>query len=269
MSRSHLTVALLMVLMGARMASGQAVESGFLNRAVTVDGKEYRFQVFVPREYRSSTQWPVILSLHGGGERGNDGLIQTEVGLGRAIRRHADRFPAIVVFPQAPTGDTPGWQSFGARIALAALDRTLAEFATDKSRVYLTGLSMGGNGSWYLAYHHPDRFAAVVVVCGRVSERRNTEGTAVSPAIAPDSGADPFTPVAQRIRHLPIWIFHGDADPTVPVAESRGMAEALQKAGANVQYTELPNVGHNAWDRAYDRADVFEWMFKQVIHRAR
>ena len=192
-----------------------------------------------------------------------------EVGLGRAIRRHAERFPSIVVFPQAPTGNTPGWQSLGARIALAALDKTMMEFATDESRVYLTGLSMGGNGSWYLAYHHPDRFAAVVVVCGRVSGRLSSTGTAPYPAVAPDSGADPFTPVAQRIRQLPIWIFHGDADPTVPVTESRGMAEALQKAGANVQYTELPNVGHNAWDPAYDRADLFDWMFKQVAHRAR
>lgn len=181
MSRARLTVAVLSVLTAAHLASGQTIETGFLNRSVILEGTEYRFQVFVPREYRTATQWPVILALHGGGERGSDGLIQTEVGLGRAIRRHAERFPAIVA----------------------------------------------------------------------------------------DSGADPFTPVAQRIRQLPIWIFHGDADPTVPVTESRGMAEALQKAGANVQYTELPNVGHNAWDPAYDRADLFDWMFKQVAHRAR
>jgi predicted peptidase len=269
MSRARLTVAILIVLTAAHLASGQTIETGFLNRSVNLEGSEYRFQVFVPREYRGSIQWPIILALHGGGERGSDGLTQTDVGLGRAIRRHADHFPAIVVFPQAPTGDTPGWQSFGARIALAALDKTMTEFAIDKSRVYLTGLSMGGNGSWYLAYHHPDRFAAVVVVCGRVSERRSSTGAVLSPSIASDSAADPFTPVAQRIRQLPIWIFHGDADPVVPVAESRGMAEALQKVGTNVQYTELPNVGHNAWDPAYDRADLFNWMFKQVIHRAR
>ncbi len=262
MSCVRMTFALLIMLAGVRLASGQTIETGFLNRSVRLDGTEYAFQVFVPREYRSSMSWPVVLSLHGGGERGNDGLIQTEVGLGRAIRRHATRFPAIVVFPQSPVGETAGWQSIGARVALAALDKAMAEFNTDKSRVYLTGLSMGGNGSWYLAYHHPDRFAAVVVVCGRVSERPSSTGAAGYPAIAPGS-ADVFVAVADRIRQLPIWIFHGDADPTVPVAESRGMAEALRKINANVQYTELPNIGHNAWDPAYDRADLFEWMFKQ------
>jgi pimeloyl-ACP methyl ester carboxylesterase len=168
MLRRQLTLALLITIALARMATGQAIETGFLNRIVSVDGKEHRYQVFVPREYKSSVPWPVVLALHGGGERGNDGSMQTDVGLGRAIRRHADRFPAIVVFPQSPAGDTPGWQSLGARVALTALDSTMAAFNTDASRVYLTGLSMGGNGSWYLAYHHADRFAAAVIVCGWV-----------------------------------------------------------------------------------------------------
>jgi predicted peptidase len=243
--------------------TGQQLETGFLNRSVSVDGREHRYQVFVPREYTSSVRWPVVLALHGGGERGTDGLIQTEVGLGRAIRRHADRFPAIVVFPQSAADDTPGWQSQGARVALAALDGTMAAFNTDASRVYLTGLSMGGNGSWYLAYHHGDRFAAAVIICGWVRERRSSTGATTYPAIAPGSDAERFAAVAQRVGRLPVWIFHGDADPVVPVEESRGMAEALRRVGANVQYTELPGVGHNAWDPAYERADLVDWMFKQ------
>jgi predicted peptidase len=249
--------------LGASAAWSQTVETGFLNRALAIDGVEYRYQVYVPREYRSSQAWPVILALHGGGERGTDGLIQTDVGLGRAIRRHADRFPAIVVFPQRPRGDSAGWQD-GARFAIAALDKTLTEFNADRSRIYLTGLSMGGNGSWYLAYHHADRFAAAVIICGWVSERRSTTVSTVAyPAIAPAAEGSTFDAVAKQVTRLPIWIFHGDADATVPVAESRGMAEALRRLKGDVQYTELPGVGHNSWDPAYDRADVIEWLLKQ------
>lgn len=243
---------------------GQTIATGFLDRTVMLDGTEYRYQVFVPRGYRLSQPWPVILALHGGGERGTDGLLQTDVGIARAIRRHADRFPAIVVFPQRPPGDSSGWQGDGARIAVAALDRTLTEFSTDRSRVYLTGLSMGGNGSWYLAYHHGDRFAAAVIICGWVNARQSSSvATVAYPAIAPATGGSTFDAVATRVAQLPIWMFHGDADAVVPVAESRGMAEALRKLNADVRYTELPGVNHNSWDAAYDRADLIEWLFKQ------
>ena len=255
---------LAVTVLGASGAWGQTIETGFLNRALTLDGVEHRYQVYVPRDYRSSQAWPVILALHGGGERGTDGLIQTEVGLGRAIRRHMYRFPSVVVFPQRTQEGTPaGWQGLGARVALAALDKTLAEFNADTSRIYLTGLSMGGNGSWYLAYHHGDRFAAALVICGWVGERGSASASVAFPGIAPPSESDPFAAVARKVAGLPIWIFHGDADPVVPVAESRGMAEALRTLKADVQYTELPGVNHNSWDAAYDRADVIEWLFKQ------
>ena len=255
----------LSIMMAATVAvHGQSLETGFLNRSLTLEGVEYRYQVFVPRQYKTSVQWPVVLALHGGGERGSDGLVQTEVGLGPAIRRHEERFPAIVVFPQIPQRGTSGWQAEGAQLALATLDKTLAEFTTDISRVYLTGLSMGGNGSWYLAYHHSDRFAAVVVVCGFVEARKSgTSAITTYPRIGPESAPDPFAAVAERVRTLPFWIFHGDADPIVSVEQSRGMVQALRRINANIQYTEFPGVGHNSWDPAYDRADLFEWMFKQ------
>ena len=179
------------------------------------------------------------------------------------MRRRADRFPAIVVFPQSPPGGTPGFQGLGGRIALAALDQSLAEFNGDRSRVYLTGLSMGGNGAWYFAYHHADRFAAVVVVCGFVGEFTGTTSGVRYPAIVSAAGGDRHAEITRRVAGLPIWIFHGDADPTVPVDISRRMAAALKAAGANVHDTELPGVGHNAWDPAYDRADLFKWLFEQ------
>jgi predicted peptidase len=250
-------------LTGVDRLAAQTTETGFLNRSVMVDGREHRYQVYVPREYRGSTSWPIILALHGGGEYGTDGLLQTDVGLARAIRRRADRFPAIVVLPQSPPGGTPGFQALGGRIALAALDKSMSEFSGDAARVYLAGLSMGGNGAWYLAYHHANRFAAVVVVCGFVGEFTGTTSGVRYPAIAPAADADPYTTIARRVSRLPIWIFHGDADPTVPVDASRWMAAALKAIGAPVQYTELPGVGHNAWDPAYGRADVLTWLFQQ------
>jgi predicted peptidase len=241
------------------LSAAQTIETGFLNRSVSVDGTSYAYQVYVPREYTPSRSWPVILALHGAGERGSDGLLQTEVGLGGAIRRHVDRYPAIVVLPQRVVGGT--WQGPGATIAMAALDRSMAEFKTDPSRVYLTGLSMGGNGAWFLAFHNPDRFAALVVVCGFVSARSGSSGSAYA-AIAAEGG-DPFADVARRVARIPIWIFQGDADKSVPVEESRQMAAALKAVGADVRYTELPGVGHNAWDPAYRMPELARWLFEQ------
>lgn len=251
------------VVAGAVTASSEKIETGFLDRSVTVDGSEFRYQVYVPRSFNRSRSWPVILALHGGGQYGSDGLIQTQNGLGTAIRHHSDRFPAIVVFPQGHADGTPGWHAAGGRAALSALDKALAEFNGDQSRVYLTGHSAGGNGTWYLASHYPERFAAIVVVCGWISERRGTTSGVAYPSIAPAGVADPFAAVAKRVSMLPVWIFHGEADKTVSVEESRRMAAALKTVGANVQYTEFPGVDHNAWDPAYDRADLLAWMLKQ------
>ena len=245
---------------GARTQSAASVETGFLDRSVLVDGVEYRYQVYVPRDYGEQHAWPVILALHGYGERGRDGLLQTEVGLAGAIRRHPHRFPAVVVFPQTPDI----WQGLGARIALAALDRSLDEFQVDPSRIYLTGMSAGGNGSWYLAYHHPERFAALVVVCGWVRERRN----GLFPSIPAETAAGPFADVAERVHGVPVWIFHGEVDDIVSVEEARGMAAALKARGADVRYTELPGVNHEAWVPAYADDELPGWLFRQRMEPA-
>lgn len=242
---------------------GQTVETGFLNRAVQVGGVEYRYQVYVPREFKRAVAWPVILALHGGGEYGSDGISQTEGGLARAIRHHPERFPALVVFPQSHADGTPGWQLKGGEAALAAVDKTIAEFNGDPARVYLTGYSAGGNGSWYLASHYTARFAALVVVCGFVSEFHGKSSGVLYPSLAPASASDPYAYVAKLVSSLPVRIFHGDADKNVSVEESRNMSKALKAIDADVQYTEFPGVDHNAWDPAYDRADLIEWMLQQ------
>lgn len=243
-------------------AAAQQLETGFLNRTVTVAGTTYRYQVYVPAEYDPAVAWPVILFLHGGGERGSDGLLQTQVGLAAAIRSHRDRYPAIVVLPQAPAEPTTPasvWQDVG-DVALAALDRTQAEFRTDSARVYLTGMSQGGNGTWYLAYHQPQRFAALVVICGWVVE------TGGRPGVFGPTEDEPYVALARRIRHLPIWIFHGDEDTVIPVDESRRMHDALRTLGSDVRYTEIAGGNHNAWDPAYLSPDLPIWLFEQRRH---
>jgi predicted peptidase len=237
-------------------ARAQNAATGFLDRTVTIAGESYRYQVFVPAEYTSSRTWPVVLFLHGGGERGTDGLIQTEVGIGSAIRRFSARFPAIVVMPQARP--PLGWTGANADMALKALDQTEAEFSTDRGRAYLTGLSMGGAGTWYVAYRHPNRFAALLAICARVRPSATT-----TDAVVPSADGEPFATLAARVKHLPIWVFHGDAYNTVPVDESRGIVEALKALNVPVKYSELPGVGHNAWDTAYRSPEVAEWLFAQ------
>jgi predicted peptidase len=258
-----LRLAAALFLVSSCSAVAQTIETGFLNRSVSVDGVEYRYQVYVPRDFRSSSTWPVILALHGGGAYGDDGILPTEGGLARAIRHHPERFPAIVVFPQSHADNTPGWQLKGGQAALLELDKAIAEFHGDPSRVYLTGYSAGGNGSWFLASHHSERFAALVVVCGFVSEFRGKTSGVEYPPIAPGTAPDPYLYVAKQVASLPIWVFHGDADKSVSVEESRNMLKALKSIDANVQYTEFPGVDHNAWDPAYDRADLLAWLLQQ------
>ncbi|HET7188290.1 MAG TPA: PHB depolymerase family esterase [Gemmatimonadaceae bacterium] len=241
----------------------QRVETGFLDRTVTVSGLVYRYQVYLPAEYATGAQrWPVILFLHGAGERGADGLLQTNVGLPAAIRATPARYPAIVVIPQVPTDSL--WLGTSAQAAISALDATFAEFRGDTDRVYLTGLSMGGNGTWNLAYQYPTRWAAVAPICSFVTPFPRLPG---SRAIIPADGGDAFAALAKRLARVPTWIFHGETDPVVPVSESRRAAEAFKAAGADVRYTEFLGGGHNVWDGVYGSPQFQDWLFAQRRRR--
>jgi predicted peptidase len=231
------------------------METGFLDRRIAHAGVTYPYQVYVPAGYDASRPWPVVLFLHGAGERGDDGLLQTAVGIGPAIRRDPARFPALVVMPQAPRETF--WGGAAGDAALAALDRTCAEFATDPMRIYLTGLSMGGHGSWYLGARHPERFAAMLVICGFAGDRPGR------PSTVPAGAGTPYERLAARLARMPVWIVHGEADAAVPVDESRRMHDALRAVAADVRYTELPGMNHDAWTPAYGSESILAWLFGQ------
>lgn len=257
MNGSGVALAVLAMVMSRGALAGQGIETGFLDRAVRVAGHEYRYQLYIPRGYSDDAAWPVILFLHGAGERGHDGVRQTAVGLPAAVRMHPARYPAIIVMPQTPPDST--WTGTPADAAMAALDRTMEEYSVDPDRVYLTGMSLGGNGTWYLAFRNPRRFAAVVPVCAWVEPASHFPAESV----VPDHDGDHFEALAHRLVEVPIWIFHGEVDPAVPVEQSRQAAEALEAAGGRVRYTELPGTGHNAWDPAYLSPEFAGWLFEQ------
>jgi len=241
------------------------VETGFLDRTVNVAGKDYRYEVYVPADFRSKKSWPVILFLHGSGERGSDGLLQTDVGLPHAIRQKSSRFPFILVMPQC--SDEMIWSAPDMKAqALAALDDSIREFHGDRRRVYLTGLSMGGYAGWEFAIAERGRFAALVPICSGV--RAPSDWPELRVHLPDDAkNADPYGEVARRIGKMPVWMFHGDADDSVPVEESRNMAAALKAAGADFKYTEYPGVGHNSWDNAYAEPDLVPWLLSKSLKR--
>lgn len=244
-------------------------ETGFLDRSITVAGKRYDYQVYVPREHDAGQKWPVIVSLHGGGRQGSDGLRPTEVGWAARIRADRTRYPVIVVFPQAAVGSS--WiDREMADLVDAQLEKTIAEFNGDPDRVYLTGFSMGGSGVYRMAYRWPERFAALAVFAGPVEAGiggpphvREQHADRDRRANAYTAAPDPFAALAGRIRIIPIQIFHGDADDTVPVQQSRQIAAALKQSGANVQYTEYRGVDHGGAPERAINEPLLLWLLSQ------
>lgn len=248
----------LVCLLAACMSVPQRSVGEFVERSVEVGGSTYRYQVFVPSSAAGGRRPPVILFLHGSGERGNDNRKQVEVGIGSHIRAHLDDFPAIVVFPQA--AEHREWNQV-ADMAFAQLDAASREFNGDPDRTYLTGLSMGGFGTWDYALREPDRFAALVPVCGGlVHPDRPSMDVAGIPA-----ESDPYATAAAELRDIPVWIFHGAKDDLVPPEFSRRMAAALEAADArDARYTEFPDANHNSWDPAYQQTpELWSWLFAQ------
>lgn len=262
MFRALLSLLLLCCLLAAcAMTPSRTAEGRFVQRQLQIEGRSYRYQVFVPAHLQAAGT-PVVLFLHGSGERGSDGARQTQAGLGPYLRRHAADFPAIVVLPQAPQGEE--WAGINVRMALAALDAASAEFGGDRSRTYLTGMSMGGYGSWNAALLAPGRFAALVPVCGGVRVPHADRPTLHVDELS--ALPDPHAALAARIGATPVWMFHGALDDVVPPEDDRRLYRAFQAAGARaVRYTEYPDGNHNAWDATYADPAMWAWLFSRRL----
>ena len=244
------------ILMPSHLSAAEPVLADYDTRTVTLpETGEFRYRLLRPTTLEPGVTYPVVLFLHGAGERGDDNARQLKyLPAWMAEPGNRRRHPCFLIAPQCrtdhswsaidwqtkralPLADTP---TADLAAALAALDAVLAEEPADPARVYLTGLSMGGYGSWDLAARHPARFAAVLPICG---------------------GGDATT--APRLTSVPIWNFHGTADPVVPVERSRAMIEALTAAGGTPISSELEDVGHDSWTPAYGNAAVLDWLFAQ------
>ena len=261
---SRTLATLLFVLTAGLLTSGCVSRTHFLERSVTIQEQTYHYRVWLPPHYTRLRHWPVVLFLHGSGERGDDNVRQITVGLAPALERFSDRYECVVVFPQCADGQE--WYGPMERMALAALDQTVTEFHGDPRRISLTGISMGGAGAWSIG-RHQKRFASIVPVCGEVKRQPDDP----YPGDPPDdlmrllSAADPYAALALAIGTTPVWAVHGGQDPVVPVTESRLMTAALRDAGGTVRYTEVPDAGHDVWDQAYADRSLVQWMLEQRL----
>ena len=223
----------------------------------TPDGtQQFAYRLLKPEKIEPGKKYPVVLFLHGAGERGSDNQLQLAYfpeWIASAESRA--KYPCFVIAPQCPGGKKWSDADWGAKgpipqaeitapmkAAVGMLDELIKSEPVDTRRVYLTGLSMGGYGSWDQAERTPERFAAVAPICGGGDVR-----------------------LADRLVKTPIWAWHGDADGAVPVERSRQMIAAIEAAGGKPKYTELKGVGHDSWTAAYtDPAGVVPWMFEQA-----
>ncbi|OAI51146.1 phospholipase [Planctomycetaceae bacterium SCGC AG-212-F19] len=217
-------------------------------------GKVLPYRLLKPADYDPKQRYPLVLLLHGAGERGDDNEKQLVHGVPQFLRPEMRKqYPCFVVAPQCPAAfkwvdadwsaaahKLPAEPTEPMRLTIALLEALPKDWAIDTKRVYVTGLSMGGFGAWDIAARRPELFAAVVPVCG---------------------GADEAT--APTLAKIPHWAFHGAKDGVVKPARSRNMIDALKKAGGAPRYTEYPNVGHDSWNPAYGDPKLYEWLFAQ------
>ncbi|MGA2033620.1 MAG: prolyl oligopeptidase family serine peptidase [Thermoguttaceae bacterium] len=193
-----------------------------------------KYLLYLPQDYDGKDSWPLLLFLHGAGERGHDLELVKKHGPPKLIAA-GKAFPFIVVSPQC--ADNAWWEP----VELSTLlDEIVEKYKVDQDRIYVTGLSMGGFGTWSLAGREPKRLAAIVPICG---------------------GGEPF--LASAFAHVPAWVFHGGKDPVVPLERSKQMVDALKRAGGNVKFTVYPEAGHDSWTDTYANPELYQWLLQQ------
>ena len=227
-----------------------APEDLFEKRTYTSGNSTLPYRLLMP-DSKEARSFPLVIFLHGAGERGSDNAAQ----LKHIVKLFTDpgnrsKFPCYVLAPQCPSklwwaahnsdGSMKAEPTPTMKLVIELIDKVVAEHNIDRSRIYITGVSMGGFGVWDLLARFPNKFAAAVPICG---------------------GGDVM--VVNKIEHIPQWIFHGGLDKVVHPNQSRRMVKALQQAGASPKYTEYPEAAHDSWVKAYQEPELLPWLFKQ------
>jgi len=196
---------------------------------------ESQYWLYLPKNYeQDQTEWPLMLFLHGAGERGND-LKKVKIHGPPKLVQNGKHFPFIIISPQCP--EEQWWSSDILDLLLKDVSK---KYRIDENRIYVTGLSMGGYGTWDLAIKYPNRFAAIAPVCG---------------------GGDPTK--ASVLKDLPIWVFHGAKDEVVTLDKSQVMVDAIEKTGGSVKFTIYPEANHDSWTETYNNPELYEWFLAQ------
>ena len=218
-------------------------------------GNVLKYRLLKPLGYNPNKIYPLVIFLHGAGERGDDNAAQLMHGMSEFCKQaRREKNPCYVIAPQCPTGEKwadidwsaegavkmPAQASSSLKLTLAVVDAMLEDAPIDKNRIYITGLSMGGYGTWDAIARRPAFFAAAVPICG---------------------GGDPAT--AEKIKHIAVSCFHGDDDKAVAVEKSRIIIKAIKEAGGSPLYTEYPGVGHDSWTQTYSSDAMQDWLFAQ------
>ena len=270
---------LLTISLCAGNAPATTPETGFLRRTVTAGGGQRGYRVYVPENFNPQKKYPVVLFLHGSFQWGEDNEGQLAFGLpammrpGRRVEKKLEPKALasfIGVFPQ--THERAPWSGEMAEYAVKALDQTVAEFKADPRRLYVTGFSLGGYGSWYVAARHPGKFAAIVPIGGNIKIPEGYPRDYIEKFIPSDmltlyDAKDPHAAFVRVAGRTPVWIFHGENDEQVPVSDARSTAGALKAAGVSVRYTEYKGAGHFVFDRAYSEPGFWKWLLAQRLTR--
>ena len=239
--------ALLLASLAAWAAEKPDLEKLFEAKTFTQGKASLSYRLLKPATIDKDKTYPLVIFLHGSGERGKDNKAQLKHGVADfASEERIKKSPCFLIAPQCPTGRLWSLSAKSSadaepgKLVLDLIEKTCKDLPIDQKRIYITGLSMGGYGTWTLMAHKPDLFAAGIPICGGGDEK-----------------------MADKLVKIPIWVFHGDKDGAVKVERSRNMVAAIKKAGGKPDYTEYPGVGHDSWSRTYSDAKVLDWLFAQ------